>query len=58
VTYTINNINHSRGKPCWQRNYYEHILCSDDEYEQVEGYILNNPLNWGTDEENEKKSQR
>jgi REP element-mobilizing transposase RayT len=52
VTYAINHIHPEKKMIVWQRNYYEHIICSVEEYAQVEGYILNNPINWLTDEEN------
>jgi REP element-mobilizing transposase RayT len=35
----------------WQRNYYEHILRDQSDYERIAGYILDNPLNWAKDEE-------
>jgi len=52
VTYAINHLNPGGKTRIWQRNYYEHIIRSDEEYVQIEGYILNNPINWLTDEEN------
>ena len=36
----------------WQRNYYEHILRDQADYERVASYILDNPLDWDQDEEN------
>jgi len=36
----------------WQRNYYEHILRGQADYERITGYILDNPVNWDRDEEN------
>ncbi len=36
----------------WQRNYYEHIVRNQTEYERITGYILANPTNWNDDEEN------
>ena len=36
----------------WQRNYYEHILRNQVDYERIAGYILSNPANWVDDEEN------
>jgi REP element-mobilizing transposase RayT len=36
----------------WQRNYYEHIIHGQSDYERIAGYILDNPLNWDQDEEN------
>jgi hypothetical protein len=36
----------------WQRNYYEHIIRSESEWESVRKYIETNPMNWHLDEEN------
>ena len=30
----------------WQRNYYEHIIRDQADYERIGGYILSNPVNW------------
>jgi REP element-mobilizing transposase RayT len=35
----------------WQRNYYEHIIRNEEEYEKIAEYIENNPANWDNDEE-------
>ena len=40
----------------WQRNYYEHIVRNDREYERIAGYILANPVNWNKDGENQKNT--
>jgi hypothetical protein len=40
----------------WQRNYFEHILRDQADYERIAGYILENPVNWDKDEENPRKS--
>lgn len=34
----------------WQRNYYEHIIRNETETNKIREYIINNPLNWETDE--------
>ncbi len=36
----------------WQRNYYEHVIRSEEDLNQVREYIQNNPLNWAFDPEN------
>jgi hypothetical protein len=36
----------------WQRNYYEHILRNEANYEKIAGYIMDNPANWEQDDEN------
>ena len=33
----------------WQRDYYEHIIRSTEEYERIAHYIINNPLKWRED---------
>jgi REP element-mobilizing transposase RayT len=40
----------------WQRNYFEHILRDQADYERIAGYILENPVNWDKDVENPRKS--
>ena len=40
-------------KRIWQRNYYEHIIRNEDEYERTKKYILNNPSMWNEDVENQ-----
>jgi len=41
----------------WQRNYYEHIIRSDKELNNIRNYIINNPLKWWLDEENSYKDK-
>ena len=36
----------------WQRNYYEHIIRNDEEWDRVREYIAANPMRWETDVEN------
>ena len=36
----------------WQRNYYEHIIRNKPELDEIRKYILENPANWQTDEDN------
>ena len=36
----------------WQRNYYEHIIRSEDEHTRIHLYIETNPANWNTDGQN------
>ncbi len=36
----------------WQRNYYEHIIGNEDDYERIFNYIAANPSHWAEDEEN------
>jgi putative transposase len=48
----INEILGSPGIPVWQRNYYEHIIRDEEEYNRIHLYIEANVDNWATDEEN------
>ena len=36
----------------WQRNYYEHIIRSENELNRIREYIINNPARWAEDENN------
>jgi len=36
-------------KRLWQRNYYEHIICNEDDLNKIREYILTNPENWEKD---------
>jgi REP element-mobilizing transposase RayT len=39
----------------WQRNYYEHVIRSEDELNKIREYIRNNPLKWSLDRENPER---
>lgn len=47
----INLINETPGKPVWHRNYYEHIITSDEEFDTISTYIEFNPANWESKDE-------
>jgi putative transposase len=36
--------------PIWQRNYYEHIIRNQEDYERIRDYIQTNPLCWADDQ--------
>jgi REP element-mobilizing transposase RayT len=36
----------------WQRNYYEHVIRTEKELNQIREYIVNNPMQWQPDTEN------
>lgn len=40
------------GQSVWQRNYWEHIIRNENEYQRIAQYIINNPLKWETDKLN------
>jgi REP element-mobilizing transposase RayT len=45
----INALCQTLGIPVWQRNYYEHIIRNERDYQIKRNYILNNPANWEND---------
>ena len=51
-TFSSKRINKKRnaiGVPVWQRNYYEHIIRNEMEYQKIWEYINTNPLKWQED---------
>jgi putative transposase len=40
----------------WQRNYYEHIIRDQAEFNRIRDYVANNPLQWKNDRENPSRS--
>ena len=50
VTKRINKIRQTPGISVWQRNFYEHIIRNETELGNIRQYIINNPLNWRSDE--------
>lgn len=34
----------------WQRNYYEHVIRDQNDFDRIMEYIENNPANWENDE--------
>ncbi len=51
-TKKINVLRRAPGAPVWQRNYYEHVIRSEDEWHRIRTYIEENPLKWDIDQEN------
>jgi putative transposase len=52
VSYRINLMRGAKDIPVRQRNYYEHIICNQNDLEQIYKYIQFNPIQWAKDEEN------
>ncbi len=52
TTKRINEIRGTQGAPAWQRNYWEHIIRSEKDWERIRKYIASNPANWKLDQEN------
>ena len=54
-TVTTKQVNLAEGMPgqlLWQRNYYEHVIRNDEEWDRVREYIASNPMRWEMDKEN------
>lgn len=49
----INRMRRCRNVPVWQRNFYEHIIRNESDFNRIREYILNNPKNWLQDNENQ-----
>lgn len=54
ATNRINLLRGSPGVSIWQRNYYEHVISSERDYDNIANYIYSNPFNWDADAENQK----
>ena len=50
----INQHFHRQGNPVWQRNYYEHIIRTEEDLNRIRQYIQDNPDNWEKDPERVK----
>ena len=49
----VKSLNWQRfNKRLWQRNYYEHIIRNENEYNRIAKYIVNNPAKWNNDKLN------
>ncbi len=48
----INEYLKKSGNPVWQRNYYERIIRTQRELENIRQYIRDNPKNWEKDPDN------
>ena len=52
TTRKINHIRKTPGQKLWQRNYWEHIIRNENDLNRICEYIINNPLQWESDDEN------
>jgi REP element-mobilizing transposase RayT len=57
VAAQINRLRGTSGAPIWQRNYYEHIIRNQAEWERIRLYIQNNPATWSADRENPSRQR-
>lgn len=55
-TKRINELRNAQGSPVWQRNYYEHVVRSEEDFHRIRRYILTNPGRWELDRENENRT--
>ncbi len=44
----------TQGQSVWQKNYYEHIIRDEVSLTKIREYIVNNPLKWHQDIENQQ----
>lgn len=49
---TINRLRGTTSQPVWQRNYYEHVVRTENDMDAIRRYILENPSKWELDPEN------
>jgi REP element-mobilizing transposase RayT len=49
VTTRINRLQESPGERVWQRNYWEHIVRTDQALDAIRSYIRDNPARWSLD---------
>jgi REP element-mobilizing transposase RayT len=46
VAKKVNKLFGTPGRPLWQRNYYEHVIRNEKEYDRIQLYIDANISNW------------
>lgn len=56
ATKRINDRRGTPGATVWQRNYYEHIIRTEEALARIRDYILTNPLRWHLDRENPNRT--
>lgn len=49
VTRLAKSTEYNRPLPIWQRNYYEHIIRSEESLNEIRKYIVKNPARWAED---------
>ena len=53
VTKKINELRKTYKKKIWQSRFYDRIIRNENELNKIRKYILNNPLKWHYDKENQ-----
>ncbi len=49
TTKRINEYRSTPACPVWQRNYYEHVIRNEREFNAISEYIIHNPRQWQFD---------
>jgi len=49
----INELRNSPGLSLWQSRFFDRIIRDETELFNIRQYIINNPKNWGSDENNQ-----
>ena len=52
VTRQINHLRNTPGSPLWQRSFYDHIVRTQPDLDQIRQYIDENPMKWHLDHDN------
>jgi len=58
VTLKVNKIRNLPARAVWQRNYWEHIIRNEDEYNRIKNYIISNTEKWEDDKLHGGKGNR
>ncbi len=53
MTKSINEFRQTPGMSLWQSRFYDHIIRDEKSLNKIRNYIVNNPINWQTDELNQ-----
>ena len=51
VTRRVNLFRNTPGEKVWQRNYFEHVIRNETEFQAIYDYLISNPYNWLNDVE-------
>ena len=57
-TKRVNCAHGLPGRPLWQRNYFEHVVRSEESLTEIRQYIHDNPARWEFDKENPTAVQK
>ncbi|HLN97568.1 MAG TPA: transposase [Pyrinomonadaceae bacterium] len=52
VTKRANELGLTDGRTVWQRNYFEHVIRTEESLHKIRNYIWENPIHWWSDEYN------